>query len=660
VGLPVVHQSSSSRHGKLLFPPLIFFLFVIVSAYVFSIPIIIACIVLFFIHRAHIKRLRREIKNDKDFDMDAGVGVGEIPLPMDGHEGNHGFDSAEKDDMFRSGTPSSMMRDLREPVGPLPYLVPKATVSRESLHSLSDPRDNPYGAIYTSAPPSPGPGGASPFSDQASISGLSNRHLLPPGDDPPFSPSIKPPPRVPSPLAFSHPLPTSIQSDQEEGTARYNSPASRLDDKHADLPLELPNAPPLASVREHQSPATKSVFHEHLPPTKEADLPSLTNSEASEPPVQSPRETQSKQPDFSPTVRLTPGEFEQNEVVTVPDTKSLDRFEQVGTLRDEAQRGTNDSQRSPVISDTEHPAETPHRYHGNEFWDNEPDEDRAKRIQSVYREYWNDSQYYDGSEEWESLPQSSTYHAVHQPQPMRATDFQHNRSAWRDSAQNYYEGSVWRDSAQDYYEQHDWQNGQDHAHLHREKHSQSFDEGSIGLGIRSNHAPHPSHYSRPSLSYSTSSIAARSQTPQLTEPLTELPGARYKLNEMASPIAYSKPKRFVGAAGRETPVARSASPVQVLSSSWSTLPELPVPHRLRRSGSFSSIEFAPTRKYAGSEVDIGDTASVRSFARTEASLMAVSAGAGRVNRLPQDIVPLGKAGMLASLRPQNYSDVRYG
>jgi len=65
------------------------------------------------------------------------------------------------------------------------------------------------------------------------------------------------------------------------------------------------------------------------------------------------------------------------------------------------------------------------------------------------------------------------------------------------------------------------------------------------------------------------------------------------------------------------------------------------------------------RKYAGSEVDAGDTASIRSFARTEQSLMAVSAGAGRIDRLPQDVVPLGKAGLLASLRPQNYDGNRY-
>jgi hypothetical protein len=101
----------------------------------------------------------------------------------------------------------------------------------------------------------------------------------------------------------------------------------------------------------------------------------------------------------------------------------------------------------------------------------------------------------------------------------------------------------------------------------------------------------------------------------------------------------------------------------VLSSSWSNLQDLPTPHRLRRSGSFSSIDFAPVRKFAGTtEVDAGDTGSIRSMrsiARTEASLMAVSAGAGRVNKLPQDLVPLGKAGMMAQLRPQNYGDVRY-
>jgi len=65
------------------------------------------------------------------------------------------------------------------------------------------------------------------------------------------------------------------------------------------------------------------------------------------------------------------------------------------------------------------------------------------------------------------------------------------------------------------------------------------------------------------------------------------------------------------------------------------------------------------RKYAGSEVDAGDTASIRSLARTEQSLMAVSGGAGRIDRLPQDLVPMGKRGALANLRPQNYNGNRY-
>ena len=65
------------------------------------------------------------------------------------------------------------------------------------------------------------------------------------------------------------------------------------------------------------------------------------------------------------------------------------------------------------------------------------------------------------------------------------------------------------------------------------------------------------------------------------------------------------------------------------------------------------------RKYAGSEVDAGDTASIRSLARTEQSLMAVSSGAGRIDRLPQDLIPLGKSGALSSLRPQNYDGNRY-
>lgn len=611
-----------------------------------SIPIIIACIVLFFIHRAHLKRLRREEKNDKDFDMDAGVG--EYPMPMDRNEGDQGHEDLEKEDFYRPGTPASVMRELRPPTSTLPYLVPKANVSRESLHSLSDPRDNPYAAIYTSAPPSPGGGGVSTFSDQASISGVSSRHLLTPTEDASYNPAFKPPARVPSPLAISamphqstHPL--SIETPE---------PAPRPIQNEITVSASpvTPKSPIRSSLRERQFqqaettprkvpilPTNKAILSREMTDSHEIEEQLHPKVKETVPSVQPQEHTFPGDDGFSTSTEERPISYQpQPKSAELPIMEHQSSLEEqnkdVPTARD---RASDDLARPSDYGDYNHDVE------------HEADEDRAKRIQSVYREYWNDSHYYDGSEEWEQLPRQNHYEPPRQPVPVRPSNY--DKHGWRDSTQDYYEGQGWQDQL-------------GHAHQNSGGYSIQYYGDSVGLGINSNYSPppRPSFYSRHSTSYSASSIPARAQTPQLTEPLTQLPSTRYKLDDLASPIAYSKPKRFIGAAGRDSPVSRSASPVQVLSPSWSTLPELPVPHRLRRSGSFSSINFAPTRKYASSEVDAGDTGSVRSLVRTEASLLAVGAGAGRINRLPQDIVPVGKAGMLASLRPQNYSDVRYG
>src|SRR5438552_16365146 len=91
---------------------------------IFSIPIFIAVVVLFFIHRAHIKRVRREEKNDKDFDMD--FGVGELPTPVAGTQINDTTALGGKQDPNMPGSSAFMKgTDLQSAPGTAPYLVPK-------------------------------------------------------------------------------------------------------------------------------------------------------------------------------------------------------------------------------------------------------------------------------------------------------------------------------------------------------------------------------------------------------------------------------------------------------------------------------------------------------------------------------------------------------
>jgi hypothetical protein len=603
-----------------------------------SIPILIACVVLFFIHRAHLKRVRREEKNDKDFDMD--FGIGELPNAHDVPHPNEVLGGKAGHDPHLSGRVASLKEmDLQPPTGGLPYLVPKANVSRESLHSLSDPRDNPYAAIYTSSAPSSPVGAFSPFSDQLSI--RSTRNLLTPASlaeeqSPNFG--VKPPLRVPSPLAI-HDMPQTS----------HPSPSRSLTHSLPDS-----SGPPRGStVNKSPSPSPHrgNVFHKE---DRNGDSTSPSSRRA----LSSSMDSQTLSVQSANTVALdldtVPPPSNQNIPPPISESEPTPEDQNTSHTIFRSQIMTEDENRTvpPAVIENDfdvkevnYPQRRINEAKDTNF-DGEADEDRAKRIQSVYKEYWNDSQYYDGSEEWESLPHSSNY------------DDQYHNS----HIPSHYSRQEWEESNQTFHEDQNWPRGNEDFSMTKYRDSRNgADPVGLGISTRWQGAPtQHSIYSHPSTSYSTSSLPYHARTPSKPlEPLTNLPNTRYKLDDLASPISFSKPRRFIGSAGSSSPANRPASPAQVLSSSWSNLAELPVPHRLRRSGSFSSIDFAPVRKYASSEVDAGDTGSIRSLARTEASLMAVSAGAGRINRLPQDLVPMGKSGALSSLRPQNYEDVRY-
>jgi hypothetical protein len=75
-------------------------------------------------------------------------------------------------------------------------------------------------------------------------------------------------------------------------------------------------------------------------------------------------------------------------------------------------------------------------------------------------------------------------------------------------------------------------------------------------------------------------------------------------------------------------------------------------HLLRKSGTFTSLDFAPPKKFKDPD-SMSDAGSIRSN-RSGVSAMqlgAIRKGAYRVSRLPQDMVPT-KDDMTASLKPQ--------
>ncbi|RMZ79184.1 hypothetical protein DV738_g3448, partial [Chaetothyriales sp. CBS 135597] len=98
-----------------------------------------------------------------------------------------------------------------------------------------------------------------------------------------------------------------------------------------------------------------------------------------------------------------------------------------------------------------------------------------------------------------------------------------------------------------------------------------------------------------------------------------------------------------------SPTVRAHVP---LASSYDDLAVMPSPHMLRKSGTFTALDFAPPR-FRGNQDSMSDAGSIRS-ARSGTSLStqhAIRAGAYRVSRIPKDVV--GTQGEINNaLRPQ--------
>ncbi|KAI1816420.1 hypothetical protein GGS20DRAFT_538248 [Poronia punctata] len=88
-----------------------------------------------------------------------------------------------------------------------------------------------------------------------------------------------------------------------------------------------------------------------------------------------------------------------------------------------------------------------------------------------------------------------------------------------------------------------------------------------------------------------------------------------------------------------------------LVSAFDETPALPSPHLLRKSGTFTALDFAPPRRFKDHDT-MSDAGSVRSMHSgiSGTGLSALRAGAGRVSRLPGDTV-FSQAVMAETLKP---------
>lgn len=153
-------------------------------------------------------------------------------------------------------------------------------------------------------------------------------------------------------------------------------------------------------------------------------------------------------------------------------------------------------------------------------------------------------------------------------------------------------------------------------------------------------------------------------------PLKNMPTpAHLGEDAFAAPISFAPKVRVQDiVTGRDSPNFLSGErpyspsvPVHTpLVSAFNELPNLMAPHTLRKSGTYTALDFAPPKKFKNDDGSGSDAGSVRSGRShlNPSSIHAIRAGAYRVSRIPQEVVPL-KDDMAAQLKPTMDLSTRY-
>ncbi|KAF3905889.1 hypothetical protein AA313_de0209577 [Arthrobotrys entomopaga] len=317
-------------------------------------------------------------------------------------------------------------------------------------------------------------------------------------------------------------------------------------------------------------------------------------------------------------------------------------------------------------------------------------EERAMRIRSFYKEYFDDSN--QGGLDYYAQP----------PPPLPAQQAQHHEY-YEDTQGNYpveqnadyHQGYYDQDYSQDYnqeygdYYQENTGYGDQYYDDTYANHPKPFAEPPTrramtppprapprfhnqprpGSGASNQGPPPPRSYSSQSNRYNgppsrgirAPSSLRKNALPE--EPLMMLPTPHLlKEDAFASPIGFAPaPRSKEFRAGTESEVGSTRGGVRPysptvrahtpLASAFDELSVLPTPHQLRKSSTFTGLDFAPPRKFKNDNGDnFSDTGSIRSNRTGLSAAYNSRTGAYRVSRLPQDVVPMTES-MTASLKP---------
>ncbi|KKY28659.1 hypothetical protein UCRPC4_g00466 [Phaeomoniella chlamydospora] len=591
------------------------------------IPLCIALVVFLFLHRRHVRKLRAEDENDKHKSLD--FGMGEVSSATNGKKG--------KKEKLPEMSAQDAQREIRKTRGQSldmntsnPYLLPPGLqASRESIHSLSRSltgADSPYrpATVFYADGNDPYSQAMPPRDDSSSFTGSSRRgfpmhnnessqNLLRNGQGMPRS---MPPTQRSSADYNNAPFPRRAvpPSNDLVSPVEPRSPLIEMNSPVLPDSLAAPSGPP-----QKPSPPPEVFVGLQNNPYPDHEVP-RASSPVTAPPV-SPFDSHedhlaNTEPQL-PQIQTDTShlDFDTNFHVDPPSPKD----------EGQAQNGANDLLGNDYEQDfgydvrrltmgirplpPDDPSENP--------------EQRANRIRSFYKEYFDEStpapkfqqeDYYDdyagdvaGFDAPIYDPETGRFITGVSPYAEPIT-----RRAMTPPPRGppRFRGNI-------------PSSGSDSTFGSRGPRAFSSASGRIPPKHPKKKAPPPS-------------------------PLAILPTPHMLRDDSIIPIDFAPPQSFNerlrGTSPRSPkgglmPYAPSARPGKQLVSSFDDLAVIPSPHALRKSGTFTSLDFAPPGRFKGFDTasDAGSIRSNRSGV-SQLQLQSIRAGAYRLSRVPKDQV----------------------
>ncbi|KAJ6264312.1 hypothetical protein Dda_0457 [Drechslerella dactyloides] len=305
-------------------------------------------------------------------------------------------------------------------------------------------------------------------------------------------------------------------------------------------------------------------------------------------------------------------------------------------------------------------------------------EERAMRIRSFYKEYFDDAS--QGAFDYYTQTAEPSGHDDHRGGPANGNQGYYEQDHSQGYNQEY--GDYYQDNVDPVYDQYydDMYAEQPRPFAEPPTRRAMTPPPRAPPRFHNNNLPRPgsggsSRGPPPPRSYSSQSNRYNGPPPRGTrapsslrknavpeEPLLILPTPHLlKEDAFASPIGFAPaPRSRDFRAGTESevgsvrggmrpysPTVRAHTP---LASAFDELSSLPNPHQLRKSSTFTGLDFAPPRKFKNETDNMSDAGSIRSNKTGLSAAYNIRSGAYRVSRLPQEVVPTTD-NMTANLKP---------